>query len=144
MPPIVAAENHPVRVCSASSVAERSWIAVWTHADKTRACGIGSIAVWNGASTQVQLVETIDAAPTSAVKSKTKLSISPTSIGSNGIARRMVGFLRPLSGLEEGQLIGIHGRNGTAFCSNIDRISPPTPLQGALGPCVANTKSRSA
>ena len=29
------------------------------------------------------------------------------------------------------------------MCNNIDRIKPPTALQGALGPCVAATKSRS-
>ena len=33
--------------------------------------------------------------------------------------------------------------SGTALCNNIDRIKPPTALQGALGPCVAATKSRS-
>jgi len=51
------------------------------------------LAVWNGASAQVQIVETIVAEPISAVKSKAKLSISPISIGSNGIAKRIAEFL---------------------------------------------------
>ena len=38
---------------------------------------------------------------------------------------------------------GFQGMSGTALCNNIDRIKPPTELQGALGPCVAATKSRS-
>ena len=59
----------------------------------TRDCGAGSMAVWNGAKTQVQLVDTISAPPMSAVKSNAKLSISPTSIGSNEVTKRMAEFL---------------------------------------------------
>src|SRR5262249_46904242 len=39
---------------------------------------------------------------------------------------------------------GFQGRNGTAFRKTIDRIMPPTALQGAFCPSVANAKSRSA
>jgi hypothetical protein len=44
-------------------------------------------------SAQVQIVETIVAEPISAVKSKAKLSISPISIGWNGVAKRIAEFL---------------------------------------------------
>src|SRR5208282_6635951 len=93
MPPIEATEKNPAHVCSDPSAGARSWIAVWVETDNNRDCGAGSVAVWNGASAQVQLVETSVAAPISAVKSKAKLSISPISIGSNGVARRIAGFL---------------------------------------------------
>src|SRR5215472_9457841 len=92
MLPIAATEKKPSRVCNDPSAA-RSWIDVWADTDSTRDCGAGSAAVWNGASAQVQLVETIVAAPISAVKSKAKLSISPISIGSNGVAKRIAEFL---------------------------------------------------
>ena len=81
MPPIEATEKNPVRVCSDPSVELRNWMAVWVETDNTRDWGAGSLAVWNGASAQVQIVETIVAEPISVVKSKAKLSISPISIG---------------------------------------------------------------
>src|SRR6516165_154237 len=93
MPPIDATEKKPVRVCSDPSLGARSWIVVWVEADNTRDCGAGSAAAWNGASVQVHLVETIVAAPISGVKSNAKLSISPSSIGSNDVANRIGEFL---------------------------------------------------
>jgi len=96
MPPIEATEKNPVRVCSAPSAGARSWIDVWVETDSTRDCGAGSMAVWNGASAQDQVVATIVNAPISAVKSKAKVSISPISIGSNGVAKRIAGFLTSL------------------------------------------------
>src|SRR5215472_13521299 len=93
MPPIEATEKNPVRVCSEPSAGERSWIDFAADTASMRDCGVGSVAVWKGASTQVQFVETIVAAPTSAEKLKAKLSISPTSSGSNGVARRIAGLL---------------------------------------------------
>src|SRR5271168_465263 len=89
MPPIEATEKNPVFVCREPPSGERTWIIVATAVDKTRDCGNGSVAVWNGAIVQVQFVDAIVAAPVSAVKSKTKLSISPTSIGSNGMGNRI-------------------------------------------------------
>src|ERR1700756_4886599 len=107
MPPIEATEKNPVRVCSEPSAAERSWICFCAETANTRDCGIGSVAVWKGASTQLQLVETMVAAPISAVKSNAKLSISPTSIGSNGVAKRITRFLID----EDGRCVGGNRQN---------------------------------
>jgi hypothetical protein len=89
IPPIRATENHPSRVCKEPSTGETTWIAGWTETDIIRDCGAGSINVWYGANPQVQTVEVIVAAPTSAVKSKAKLSASPASIGSKAVATRI-------------------------------------------------------
>src|SRR5262249_1828900 len=50
----------------------------------------------------------------------------------------------PVSPDKDSRLAVFQGRNGTALRSTIDRIMPPTALQGAFGPTVANAKSRSA
>ena len=52
-------------------------------------CGSGSAAIWWGAKVQVQSVDAMSAVPTSVVKSNANRSISPTSIGSNGVANRI-------------------------------------------------------
>jgi hypothetical protein len=51
---------------------------------------------------------------------------------------------KPVTSKKAELVDGFQGRNGNPFRKTMDRIKPPTALQGAFGPCVANTKSRSA
>jgi hypothetical protein len=87
MPPILATENQPLR--GTNTPRTNVCIVVCTDALMTRDCEFGSTTVWYGAKAHVQLVESIIVAPMSDEKSKAKLSNSPTSIGSKGVAIRI-------------------------------------------------------